>query len=136
MTTVSEVRQAMADAIADNIEGLRSSAIVPDQMVGPIAVVSRQAFDPRFVFSGARASYEFTVTVYVLRSADRAQQNLLDEFVELSGSQSVIAALQDGDNYPNVTLDYVQVTNVSEVQAVSVDTAEYLAVRLDVEVVF
>jgi hypothetical protein len=48
----------------------------------------------------------------------------------------VIAALQDGDNYSNVTLDYVQVTNVSEVQAVSVDTAEYLAVRLDVEVVF
>lgn len=136
MTTVSEVRQAMADAIADNVEGLRASAIVPDQMVGPIAVVSRQAFDPRFVFSGARASYEFTVTVYVLRSADRAQQNLLDEYVELSGTNSVIAALQDEANYPNVTLDYVQVTNVSEVQAVSVDTAEYLAVRLDVEVVF
>ena len=136
MTTVSEVRQAMADAIADNVEGLRASPIVPDQMVGPIAVVSRQAFDPRYVFSGAKAAYAFTVTVYVLRSADRAQQNLLDEFVELSGSQSVIAALQDEDNYPNVTLDYVQVTNVSEVQAVSVDTAEYLAVRLDVEVVW
>jgi hypothetical protein len=35
-----------------------------------------------------------------------------------------------------VTVDYAQVINVSEVQSVSVDTADYLAVRLDIEVVF
>ena len=53
MTTVSQVRQQIADIIDDNIEGLRASAIVPDQMVAPIAIVSRRAFDPRYVFSGA-----------------------------------------------------------------------------------
>ena len=136
MTTVSDVRQAMADAISDNIVGLRASAIVPDQMVAPIAVVSRQAFDPRFVFSQSKASYEFAVTIYVPRAADRAMQNLLDDFVELSGETSVIAAIQDGTNWTNVTVDYAQVVNVSEVQSVAVGTAEYLSVRLDVEVVF
>jgi hypothetical protein len=59
-----------------------------------------------------------------------------DDWVELSGSTSVIAALQDENNWQNVTVDYAQVVNVSEVQSVSVDTAEYLAVRLDVEVVW
>jgi hypothetical protein len=136
MTTVSEVREELAGIIDDNIEGLRGSAIVPDQMVGPIAVVSRRAFDPRYVFSGERAQYEFTVTIYTPRAADRAAQNLLDDWVELTGATSVIAAIQDGDNWQNVTVDYAQVVNVSEVQAVSVDTAEYLAVRLDVEVVW
>jgi hypothetical protein len=76
------------------------------------------------------------VTIYTPRAADRAAQNLLDDWVELTGATSVIAALQDEDNWQNVTVDYAQVVNVSEVQAVSVDTAEYLAVRLDVEVVF
>jgi hypothetical protein len=76
------------------------------------------------------------VTIYTPRAADRAAQNLLDDWVELSGATSVIAAIQDGDNWQNVAVDYAQVVNVSEVQAVSVDTAEYLAVRLDVEVVW
>lgn len=136
MTTVSQVRQQIADIIDDNIEGLRASAIVPDQMVAPIAIVSRRAFDPRYVFSGAKAQYELTITIYVPRTADRAMQNLLDEFVELSGATSVIEAVQTGSNWTNVTVDYAQVVNVSEVSAVSVDTAEYLAVQLDVEVVW
>ena len=136
MTTVSEVREEIAGIIDDNIDGLRGSAIVPDQMVGPIAVVSRRAFDPRYVFSGAKSQYEFTVTIYTPRAADRAAQNLLDDWVELSGDTSVIAAIENGDNWQNVTVDYAQVVNVSEVQSVSVDTAEYLAVRLDVEVVW
>ena len=136
MTTVSQVRQQIADIIDDNIEGLRASAIVPDQMVAPIAIVSRRAFDPRYVFSGAKAQYELTITIYVPRTADRAMQNLLDEFVEVSGATSVIEAVQTGSNWTNVTVDYAQVVNVSEVSAVSVDTAEYLAVQLDVEVVW
>lgn len=136
MTTVSEVRTEIAGIIDDNIKGLRGSAIVPDQMVGPIAIVSRRAFDPRFVFSGAKSTYELTVTIYTPRAADRAAQNLLDDWVELTGATSVIAAIQDGDNWSNVTVDYAQVINVSEVQSVSVDTADYLAVRLDIEVVF
>ena len=136
MTTVSQVRQQIADIITDNIDGLRASAIVPDQMVAPIAIVSRRAFDPRYVFSGAKAQYELTITIYVPRTADRAMQNLLDEFVELSGATSVIEAVQTGSNWTNVTVDYAQVVNVSEVSAVSVDTAEYLAVQLDVEVVW
>ena len=105
-------------------------------MVAPIAIVSRRAFDPRYVFSGAKAQYELTITIYVPRTADRAMQNLLDEFVELSGATSVIEAVQTGSNWTNVTVDYAQVVNVSEVSAVSVDTAEYLAVQLDVEVVW
>lgn len=137
MATVSQVREQMALIINDNIEGLRASAIVPDQMVAPIAIVARREFDPRFVFSGATSTYPFAITIYVPRTADRAMQNLLDEYVELvDGDLSVITALQDGANWTEVDVHYAQVVNVSEVTATSIDTAEYLAVRLDVEVVF
>ena len=136
MPTVSEVRQQIADIIDDNVEGLRASPIVPDQMVGPIATVSRSAFDPRMVFSESRSTYEFAVSIYVPATADRAMQNLLDDFAELSGATSVTAALQNGDNWTNVTVDYAQVVNVGAVSKVQVDTADYFAIRLDIEVVF
>lgn len=134
MTTVWEVREALANAVTDGC-GLRCQFYVPDQMVAPIAVVSRRAFDPRYVFSEAKAAYQFTVTVYVDRTADRTAQKTLDDYCELSGSGSVIAAIQDGDLW-SVDVDYAQVTQVGEVVAVAVSESQFLAVALDVEVVF
>ena len=134
MPTVLEVREALAGAITDGT-GLRSASLIQDQMVAPIAVVARREFDPRFVFSQAKATYEFTVSIYADRTNERAAQEALDGFCELSGTGSVIAAIQDSTLW-TVSVDYAQVVLVSEVQATAIAESQFLVVRLDVEVVF
>ena len=135
MTTTFEVREAMAEAITDGT-GLRASSLFTDTVNAPIAIVMRQEFDPRFVFSGVKSVYQYQVTIYVDRVNERAGQIALDEYVETTGAASVIAAIQDEDNWPADLIDYAQVTNVSAVSAVAVNESQYLAVALDVEVCF
>lgn len=135
MPTVQEVRQGLADAITDGV-GLRSAPMWQDTFTAPIAIVTRREFDPRMVFTGTKATYGFTVTIYADRTNERTAQVILDDYCELDGPGSVVAAIQDGNNWPNVTVDYAQVTRVGEVQAVAQGESQYLAVALDVEVVF
>jgi hypothetical protein len=59
----------------------------------------------------------------------------LDEYLELTGNDSVTAAIQNSANW-TLTVDYAQVTQIGEVQAVIIGESNYLAVPLDVEVVF
>lgn len=133
--TVNQVRQALADAITAGTD-LRATPIVQDQIVAPIAVVARQAFDPRYIFSQAKAAYQFTVTVYADRTNERTAQNELDYYAEISGDGSVVAAIQNGDNWGDTDVDYAQVTNIGEVFVANISGADYLALRLDVEVVW
>ena len=104
-------------------------------MIAPIAVVSRRAFDPRLVFAQSKAAYLFTVTVYVDRTDERAAQRALDTLTEISGSGSIVAAIQNGTLW-SVSVDYAAVTQIGEVQAVAIAESNYLAVPIDVEVVF
>lgn len=134
MPTVTQVRDELADVITTGA-GLRAAALVQDVMVAPIAVVTRRSFDPRLVLQQSKAAYQFTVTIYVDRTDERAAQVALDGYIELSGAGSVVAAIQTGSNW-SVTVDYAQVTQIGEVSAVVIGESNYLAVPLDVEVVF
>lgn len=134
MPTVTEVRDDLAAVITAGT-GLRAAPLVQDTMVAPIAVVSRRPFDPRMVLSQASAAYLFAVTIFADRTNERASQRLLDSYSELSGSTSVLAAIQDGTLW-SVDVDYAQVTQIGDVQAVIVGESNYLAVELLVEVVF
>ena len=134
MPTVQEVRSALADAIA--VTGLRSAPMWQDTFTAPIAIITRREFDPRLVFTSSRASYEFTVTIYADRTNERAAQVLLDDYCELEGAESVVAAIQDDANWSSVDMDYVQVTRIGEVSATSQGESNYLTVPIDVEVVF
>ena len=134
MPTVTEVRDQLADIITDHA-GLRAVPLVQETMIPPIAIVTRRAFDPRLVFTQSKAAYLFTVTIYVDRTVERSAQIKLDEYCELSGNDSVTAAIQNGANW-TLAVDYAQVTQIGEVQAVAIAESNYLAVALDVEVVF
>jgi hypothetical protein len=157
MPTVTQVRDELARVITAGT-GLRAAALVQDTMVAPIAVVTRRPFDPRMIFSQAKATYAFTVTIYADRTDERAAQLALDNWCEIRSidlvaetdaqldaeddddllveeSASVIEAIQNGANW-SVTVDYAQVTQIGEVQAVIIGESNYLAVPLDVEVVF
>lgn len=134
MPTVTEVRDDLAAVITAGT-GLRAAPLVQDIMVAPIAVVSRRPFDPRMVLQQAKAAYQFTVTIYVDRTDERAAQRALDAYCELSGATSVLAAIQNGSLWSK-TVDYAQVTQIGDVVPVVAGESNYLIVQLDVEVVF
>jgi hypothetical protein len=134
MPTVQEVRSALADAIA--VTGLRSAPMWQDTFTAPIAIITRREFDPRLVFTSNRAAFQFTVTIYADRTNERTAQVLLDDYCELSGATSIVAAIQDDANWSSVDIDYVQVIRIGEVTASSQGESNYLAVPIDVEVVF
>lgn len=134
MPTVTEVRDDLAAVITAGT-GLRAAPLVQDVMVAPIAIVSRRPFDPRMVLQQAKAAYQFTVTIYADRTDERAAQRKLDAYCELSGSTSVLAAIQDGSLWSE-DVDYAQVTQIGDVQAVIIGESNYLAVEMAVEVVF
>jgi hypothetical protein len=134
MPTVQDVRSALADAIA--VTGLRSASMWQDTFTAPIAIITRREFDPRLVFTSNRAAFQFTVTIYADRTNERTAQILLDNYCELSGAGSIVAAIQDDANWSSVDIDYVQVIRIGEVTASSQGESNYLTVPIDVEVVF
>lgn len=134
MTTIAEVRPALADALAQ-IPGWRVTPYVGAAINAPMLKVSRPAFDPRMVFGQAKAKRSFTVTAYVTMGAIEHGEQLLDALCELTGETSLIAAVQDGANW-SVDVDYAVVTNVGEVTAAEIAGAEYLVCPFEIEVVW
>ena len=134
--TVATVRQAIADACA-TVTGLRGAAYRPDQLNPPIAVVTPGEFDPRDVMVQAEVTRPFTVSIYAGRTTEVAAQKLLDTYTDLSGSASVIAAIQASTSlHDGTTADFAEVTNVSALQVETIGAVDYLLVALTVEVAF
>lgn len=134
--TVAAVRQAIADACA-TVTGLHAAAYVPDQINPPQAVVGTVEFDPRMVFAEGKCERQIRVTVYVNRTNETAAQKLIDTYTELSGSTSLIAAIQGAAALQNgSTADYVTVTNIRGPIPATVGDIKYLIIELDLEAVF
>jgi hypothetical protein len=135
VTTIAEVREALSDALA-TIPGWSASPYIGDQVHTYMFKVARPAFDPRMVMSQAKSSHTFTVTAYAPRATPEASEAALDALCELTGSGSLIAAVQDGDNW-SATVDYAQVVSCGEVQVAQwTDAAEFLACQFQIEVVW
>ena len=134
MTTIADVRTDLVNVLA-NIPGWSTSnGYVGDQLNTYGFKVSRSAFDPRMVFSQAKATHQFTVAAYAPRATPEVSEAALDALCELSGEGSLIATVQDGTNW-SVTVDYAVVTNCGEVQSITwIDGVEYLAVQFTIEV--
>ena len=134
MTTIADVRTDLVNVLA-NIPGWSTSnGYVGDQLNTYSFKVSRSAFDPRMVFSQAKATHQFTVAAYAPRATPEVSEAALDALCELLGEGSLIATVQDGTNW-SVTVDYAVVTNCGEVQSITwIDGVEYLAVQFTIEV--
>ena len=135
MTTIGDVREALAAAVSDGT-GLRCHPYMLDQFAAPCALVERRQMDPRMVFGQGHAVRNFAVRCYFPRVNERAGQIDMDSYCELSGERSVIAAIQNEDNWPNELIHHAVVVNVGDTLLVNVAGAEYLSVAFDVEVVW
>jgi hypothetical protein len=135
MTTIAQVRQNLSD-IADTLDGWHGDLYVGDSVNAPVIKVFRPAFDPRVVFGGGKMQLTFQCVAYAKRVDSSASETSLDALAELTGSGSLIAAVQDGDNW-DVSVDYAVVTQVGQTAAVEWgDGVQYLVCPFDVEVVW
>ena len=130
MPSIREVRQALADAASAC--GTQIYPNDPDQPTSGSGWVYRREFDPRMVFGDTTTAYQMGIAVVFNRNGGLAP---LDDICEPSGVGSLRAAVENGDNW-GVTVDYAQVTRVSEVNVVDLGGVQYLSVEFDIEVVW
>lgn len=135
-TTISAVRGAIVDAL-ETITGLRATALQPEQINPPVAVVFRREWEYDAVMHGdaenSARTYLFGVRTYVTRANERFGQKLLDDLAEPIGAQSVKQILETNSALAAIT-DWVLVTSVEEVTAVNVGQADFLSQDFNVEV--
>lgn len=130
------VREALATAAA-TVSGLRASGYMPAVIKPPHAVVVPGEFDPRMVLAESKTERVYEVVLFTAKNAPEASQKLLDTYCELSGSTSVIAAIQTATALNNgATADYAEVVAVSGLEVTPNEGVEYLTRKLTVEVVF
>lgn len=134
MTTIAQVRNDLIEVLRNIPNWSVSNAYVGDTLNTYSFKVGRPSFDPRMVFSQAKAVHQFTVTAYAPRATPELSEAALDALCELTGEGSVIATVQDGTNW-TVTVDYASVTSCGEVQVIQwIDGVDYLAVQFQIEV--
>jgi hypothetical protein len=136
MTTLAQVHEALAGAVATV---LPCDPYETDKLNNLSAQVVAPAYDPRLVLQGSKAAYPFKVRVYASRTTPEATFKNMCQYREATGPKSLIAAIQDGDNWPDGLVDYAQVQQVGEFQVVEIPAgsgAVYLAFELDVEVLY
>ena len=135
MTTIYQVRSALADVLSLIPGWSVGSPYVGDQVNAFTFKINRPAFDPRMVMQQSKAAHTFTVTAYAPRAVPEESEAALDALCELTGTGSLIATVQDGDLW-SVTVDYAVVTQCGEIQAVDWDTTQFLACQFQIEVVW
>jgi len=132
MTTITDIRTGLA-ANVGTINGLRTSATVPDQINPPVAVVmpSRISYDR--AYHRGLDEYEFTVTVFVGRAEERVAQNLLDGYCNPTGTSSVKTAIE-GDRTLGGAVSDLRVTEMRGITPVLVGDTTYLTAEFVVSV--
>lgn len=141
--TLDEACAALASAVA-TIPGLRAKGYADDQINPPEAQVYTRPFDPRMVFgrgnSYGPSTYLLGVRVFVKRADMRSAQKSLRDFMETTGTSSVVAAVEDSDNW-DATVDDVEVTSIGQPFEVDISgeggaVTLYWAVDFDVDVIW
>ena len=132
MPTVSELRDGLAANLAA-IRGLRTSALVPDQVNPPIAVVTLDSITFDESYQRGLDQYRFTVVVVVGRVAERSAQNNLDAYLAPSGSTSIKAAIE-ADRTLGGKAQTLRVTEAQGGQPAVVGDVTYLTATFTVAV--
>ena len=120
----------MADGLEarlGTIDGLRVFDHVPDSFAVPCAFVMPESVNYHGAFSGGDAETDWTITVIVGRTANRAAQKTLYEFCSYSGARSVRAAIE-GDLSLGGRVQSCVVDTAQNMRMISQGEGDYLAV--------
>lgn len=130
MTTIAEVREAIADAVT--LHSTKATAYFTDQANVPQAMVLSgeisydDSMDPTNL-------YEYTVSVYATREPKPGQQ-YLDECAEPSGGLSIKEAIEEDERLAAL-VHYAVVRRALPVRQETIGETLYLARDFEVQVV-
>jgi hypothetical protein len=131
MATVQEIREGIDDRLA-TIAGLRHSPNVPAVVNPPHAFVKRR----QTVFGVSMDGEDdttFAVTVVMPWADQQTAQKTIDEYLASTGAKSIKAAI-DADPTLGGIVDYAHATQVEDERITLVNSIEYLAADIVVEV--
>lgn len=132
MATIANIRTGIATNIG-TISGLRTAAEIPDSPNPPIAVVNLESIDYHQAMNNGLTRYNFTVTVVVGRAAEREMQRKLDAYCQVTGSQSVKAAIESNRTLSGEVYDLIVVSSNS-IGSITINDQTYLAAEFTVTV--
>jgi len=127
----SEIRTALASSMS-SINGLRTTATIPDAPRPPVAVVIPESITYDLNANRGADRYLFNITVLVGRADDRAAQINLDRYV--LGPDSIKTAIEK-DRTLGGKVDTCRVMDMRNYSSLAVGDVLYLAAQFTVEVV-
>lgn len=134
MGDINGACEAVALMVA-TIDGLLAKAYVDDNITPPEAHVFNRAFDPRLTMGGSpKREVAVGVRVFVKRMEIRQAQEKLRGYMDQSGPQSIIEAVENSDNWPD-DVDMVEVVLIGSPFETGTAGTGYLAVEFDVDIV-
>jgi hypothetical protein len=133
MTALTDLRTGLATRLA-TINGLRSSAYIPDNPTPPVAVVMPGRITYDTAFGRGSDEYQFTIMLIVGRVADRASQTTLDGYCESSGTRSVKAAIEGDRSLGGKALD-CRVTEMANQGSLAIGDVTYHTAEFNVSVI-
>jgi hypothetical protein len=133
MTALTDLRTGLAARLA-TINGLRSSAYIPDNPTPPVAVVMPGRITYDTAFGRGSDEYQFTIMLIVGRVADRASQTTLDGYCESSGNRSVKAAIEGDRSLGGKALD-CRVTEMTNQGSLAIGDVTYHTAEFSVTVI-
>lgn len=93
MASIEVIRDAIADTINDNVQGLRAYDTVADIVNPPAMLVLPIESEFALAFGRGSDTHNFDLFVMVSRTVPRVGQNSLDAFVTGAGAQSIRQAI-------------------------------------------
>jgi hypothetical protein len=133
MTALTDLRTGLAARLA-TINGLRSSAYIPDNPTPPVAVVMPGRITYDTAFGRGSDEYQFTIMLIVGRVVDRASQTTLDGYCESGGSRSVKAAIEGDRSLGGKALD-CRVTEMTNQGSLAIGDVTYHTAEFNVSVI-
>lgn len=128
--TIANVRTKLAEAL-ETVPGLRASEYLTETVNPPHAMFDYSVV-PDLTFARGSDLYNFTITVFVGRTADVAAQKQLDLFRDPTSTTGVKYVLENNAALAGV-VDYVRVTAIGATELIPVSGVEYLAAQFSME---
>lgn len=104
MADIGDLREGLSGAL-DQVDGLRSSDLLLDQINPPVAMIQPEPFDFDAVL-GSGEDPVFRITILVSRTSERGAQKKLDSFLAFTGPTSIKAALEQDKTLSGVCADW------------------------------
>lgn len=134
MTSIATMRAALAAAL-EQIDGWNVDPYFVDAVTTPHLVVGAVRMDYDVTFGRGADTTTITVTAYVSRTVEDAQQAKLDELLEPSGPTSLKEAVEQQSVFDAAGVHFFRVRSATPVDSQQVGNLPYLFVDFEVEAV-